>query len=171
MMKRAGFWLRLGATAIDFVAVAVVLTIVEVTVVMTRPILFGVDIAYDERAMGVVQTLLLLLYSLSEVLFSATPGKLILGLRITAASGEPADVWRRILRWLTKWFAFILQLFWFLTPLVLLNYLGGIMNLVIVVGCLPILGEDKLAWHDEWSGTAVCRRVRLPMTQPVAATT
>ena len=33
--------------------------------------------------------------------------------------------------------------------------IGGLANLIIAVGCLFAANDDRLAWHDQWSGTAV----------------
>jgi hypothetical protein len=40
------------------------------------------------------------------------------------------------------------------------------MNTVVMFGCLQALDEHRRAWHDEWAGTAVLRRARLPVLSP-----
>src|SRR5205814_496662 len=94
-------------------------------------------------------------YTFTEVFFAATPGKMILRLRIGSSDGTPADGWRLLLRWSTKQFALLFQMLFNLTGIPLFYLLGGFGGLVVLIGCLYASNDDKQAWHDQWAGTAV----------------
>lgn len=44
----------------------------------------------------------------------------------------------------------------------LLTILGSLVNLILAIGLLKAADEDRLAWHDQWSGTGVFRIVSDP---------
>ena len=81
---------------------------------------------------------------------------------IGTPAGARADRWRRALRWSSKYFGWLLLVGWLATDYVLLEFLAGWMNTVVMVGCLQALDEDRRAWHDERAGTEVLRRARGP---------
>lgn len=154
-MKRAGFWIRLSVAAID-----VVIVVAAIFIASAGAETFGISLAFAERDSECILYGTALVYSISEFLFAMTLGKLIFGLRISQPDGTPADHWRLLLRWCTKWLPFIFGLSFALSNWPAFYFLGGLMNLVILIGLLPLLGESKRAWHDEWSGTAVYKKMR-----------
>ena len=84
-----------------------------------------------------------------------------------------ADRWRLILRWSAKQFWLFAMLLFILTSVPLFYVLSGFMSLIVIIECLFASNDDKLAWHDQWAGTAVYRRARLgsaapPVTPPAA---
>src|SRR6476619_305601 len=108
-MERAGFWVRFLAAVIDLVAGGT-LTAVGGTVVVAA--LMFAD-APEERAQwlgGIASVGLALFYTSADVWLAATPGKLLLGLRIGASAGGRATRWTLALRWSTKYFGFFVAL-------------------------------------------------------------
>jgi hypothetical protein len=157
-MNRAGFFLRFAAALLDglfcVVPTAVVVGILEYY--------FWSHLQWPRRAVDYVgQTILyfvILCYFLTEVVSARSPGKRLLRLKITRSDGSDADGWALSSRWLTKFGPWVVYLIAVLTlwpsPLMAL---AGFMQLVIFVGCLAVLGEQKRSFHDRWSGTAVRR--------------
>jgi uncharacterized RDD family membrane protein YckC len=153
MSHRAGFWIRLVATLIDF-AVAVLLGIAA-SVVM---VIIWDRVGGRARAERIAQFILyssFLLYTTLEIFVAGTLGKLLLGLRITQQDGHAADVWRRILRWSTKQFWLLATMLFLMSGLRVFYAISGLSSLVVAVGCLYASNDDHLTWHDQWAGTAV----------------
>jgi uncharacterized RDD family membrane protein YckC len=93
-----------------------------------------------------------LAYTSTEVWLGRSPGKMLLGLVIAYPDGQPADRWTLLLRWSTKYSAYLVG---FIASLAFqptaLSALAGFMNGIILVGCLQALDEDKRTWHDQWA--------------------
>jgi uncharacterized RDD family membrane protein YckC len=139
----------LSAT-IDFIAMLCIAGGIGVLVPLTMP----------DAGMSAILYAALLAYSTLEIWTGATPGKMLLRLRISDQDCAPAMFWPRVLRWSTKWMGFILTLLFVLSDFALLYWLAGLMNLIIFIGCLHAANDDRLAWHDQWAHTAVCYRPR-----------
>ena len=107
--------------------------------------------------------LVVLIYTLMEVFFRGTPGKLILRMRIMAIDGTPADKWQLILRWSTKQSPLLASILFDVTQYSPFKVLSGLSGFIIFIGCLFVANDDKLAWHDQWAMTAV---YPLPKRQP-----
>ena len=71
------------------------------------------------------------------------------------ADGARADHWTLLLRYTTKHLGFLFWLVFAISGQPLFYWLAGIVNLVVMFGCLRALGEDHVAWHDLWCHTAV----------------
>ena len=164
-MKRVGFWKRLLAAGIDSAIVLSLTAIVGVVMAVGFPT--QLDWLFEEQLYEMCFWLGVLVYSLSEVAFEGTPGKLVLGLAIAPANGIGNDVWRLLLRWSTKWWSTIFGIAWLMSGSFGCYWMAGLMNFVIYVGLLPTLGEDKQSWHDQWSGTAVFRRRAIVAPAPL----
>ena len=164
-MRRAGFWHRAAAAALD--AVVLVLGAVAVAALLY---LGGAPDEWFDSAGGFVGTMLVLAYTSTEVWLAATPGKLLLGLRISTAEGGTAGRWSLALRWSAKYYGVFPVAMSAVTGNVAFEYLGGFMNNVVLVGCLQALGEDRRAWHDEWAVPAVVRRSAPAVPPPLPAT-
>jgi uncharacterized RDD family membrane protein YckC len=157
-MNRAGFFVRLAAALLDGLFCVVPTAVV---VGMLEYHLWS-HLRWPERAVDYVGQAVLyfviLCYFLTEVVSARSPGKRVLRLRITRSDGSVADGWALFSRWLTKFGPWVVYLIAVLTlwpsPLMAL---AGFMQLVIVVGCFAVLGEQKRSFHDRWSGTAVYR--------------
>jgi uncharacterized RDD family membrane protein YckC len=170
-LYRAGFWIRTLAMLIDLMAA------LAITGIATMVMLWIWDsVGGRETAERVGQTILyggFLAYTSFEAWTAGTPGKILLGMRIAAQDGSSADRWQLILRWSSKQFWLFAMLLFILTSVPLFYVLSGFMSLIVIVGCLFASNDDKLAWHDQWAGTAVYRRARLgsaapPFTPPAA---
>ena len=154
-MIRAGFWWRTLAATIDgVIIIAAVMGLVLVIVWVTGDV--------TERAGDFVGSVLVLLYTSTEMFTRGTPGKLMLRMRITRQDGEPADPATLFLRWSAKQSPSIFSLLFAITQIPVFTYVSGISGLVVFIGCLVVAGESKLAWHDQWAKTAVMRKVPSP---------
>ena len=156
---RAGFWVRVTATLLDGILLVVIYVISIVSLVaMNEPVREG------SRPLNVAEAIVWLawlMYSTMEVFSAGTFGKKILGLRIARLDDGSADRWRLFLRWQTKQLPVIALILALLTGASAFRLLGGFANLIIAVGCLFAGNDDRLAWHDHWSGTAVFHAARL----------
>lgn len=155
MGNRAGFWIRLLAALLDLLPL---LLIAFGAALITA---FAWDrLSTSQAADRLGQAVLLggfLLYTSAEFWMAGTPGKWLLGLRIATSDGSPADFWRLFLRWSSKQFPLLCQCLFVLSGFGVFDLLGRFMVLIIAIGCLYILNEDHLAWHDQWASTAVFR--------------
>lgn len=167
-MERSGFWRRAIAAGLDLamggsLAGALGMAVVIVIVIAAA----DVSDEATEVAAGVTFYGALLVYTSTEAWFGASPGKWIMSLTIGTPAGAAAGRWTLALRWSSKYFGLFLALVYALTLNTFLEVAAGFMNTVVMVGCLPALGEDRRAWHDEWAGTAVLRRpARVSATPP-----
>jgi uncharacterized RDD family membrane protein YckC len=104
-----------------------------------------------------INILLFTLYSLLEVLMGATLGKRWLGIMIASSDGVAATGRTLALRWLWKngsYCATMVASVW-----AVLGTLGGLWSLLMMIGCLGVLGSSKQAFHDVLTATAVFHRV------------
>lgn len=104
-----------------------------------------------------INILLFTLYSLLEVFTGATLGKRWLGIMIASSDGVVAARRSLALRWLWKngsYCATMLTSIW-----AVLGTLGGLWSLLMMIGCLGVLGSSKQAFHDVLTTTAVFHRV------------
>jgi len=154
-MKRVAVLVRIAAAAIDFVAALVLLVVSAIVAAIT-----GND-ALTELIFLVVW----FLYSGMEVVFAGTPGKLLLGLRIARPNGRDAERSRLFLRWSTKYYWLLPAIFNYFVPGTVVYITAGYVDTFIVCGLLGAFNDDRLTWHDEWSGTAVWKRVSPPPIQ------
>jgi len=150
-MKRVGFWLRTLALLIDSVVVLLLAMLC---------LLLNLQITGDAESSRLVDGLFyaaVLIYTATEVFFAATPGKLILKIRIGRNDCTKADKWRLVLRWSTKQLPLILLLMFIATNWPPFTLLRGLTVAVIFLGCFYAANDDRLSWHDQWAGTAVYR--------------
>ena len=175
MPYRAGFWIRVLATAFDVIAM---LCIAGGVVAAINALLAVTSFRLIGNGLAATVYLVWLAYTSMEVWTAATPGKMVLRMRVCSLDCTPADFWRRFLRWSTKWSWLFLSFLFLLTELPPLYALSGFISLIVLVGCLFAANEDRLTWHDQWAQTAVCYMPRryqsfdaivpppLPPTQP-----
>jgi uncharacterized RDD family membrane protein YckC len=155
-MGRSGFWIRLAATAID--AVVFIVFAVSVGAVVAVLEERGTLTESKQNALEALLVALWLAYTSMEALLGATAGKLVTGIVITLPDGAPAPPWTRILRWTTKQGGSWLMLAYLLSDQLAFYYLGGVLNGALLLGVLRMLDEEKRAWHDYWTHTAVVTR-------------
>lgn len=98
------------------------------------------------------------IYNLSEGFWGFTLGKLMLSIRVGKANGIRANSQRLMLRFALKNISTILQLIAVAGMFAWLNSLSNLFGLIIFVGCLFVLGEKKLAFHDMLAKTAVYKK-------------
>lgn len=155
-MRLAGLKLRLAAVWLDILGAAIVFA-VAYGAVMLSP-----SVGREERLHSARGAFLFLwlLYSSLEAAVAASPGKLILGMRILRQNGREADPWRLILRWSIK-------NYWLLPAMV--EYFVGdgafraaimIMLVLTAVSSLGLFNEDHLTGYDLCARTAVFVKAR-----------
>jgi uncharacterized RDD family membrane protein YckC len=129
-VQRADFWIRLVATLCDGFLLIVPLALARMLVgpVIGWPVALVVSLAYN---IGFWTNT------------GATPGKMLLGLRVVDMNGHTIGLSRAAVRWIVL---MLENLFWLLY--------------------LVILGEEKLGLHDRAAGTQVVYARTLPQQTP-----
>ncbi len=167
--ERVGFGRRFAATLLDGLIVAIVTTILAFTVGTkllhvlnldddTELSIFSDTDSSDDEAeemfkslninpgmlgmLTILNNLVMVLYSLSELLTNASPGKRLMGIAIGSDEGAPATKALLLRRWALKYVAYGLALF----PLTAM--LGSIVSFLITCGCLMAIGAQRQALHD-----------------------
>ncbi len=97
------------------------------------------------------------LYSLIEAFAGASPGKMVLKLKVGFEDGRPASVSTWVARWAVKYAGTLLGVLALLPGLHLLGTLASLATVVIFVGCFLVLGDKRQALHDIAARTAVFR--------------
>jgi uncharacterized RDD family membrane protein YckC len=177
MEKRVGFGPRLGAALIDMVAVGVAGVLVGGTI---GGLLGGgagplAGAAGDQAAggsaagaaigaaLGIMAALggFVFLYSLIEAFSGASPGKMVLKLKIGVEDGRQASTPTCVARWAVKFAGTLLGMAALIPGLHVLGTLGSLASVVIFLGCFLVLGDKRQALHDVAAGTAVFRKADL----------
>jgi uncharacterized RDD family membrane protein YckC len=107
---------------------------------------------------GVVPVVLELTYWSTEVLFSASPGKLMLGLRIGDESGSSASTQALLLRYVCKQSPMIVALLCIASGMAVFGLVSALLNFILFVGCFMTLAASRQALHDRMAMTAVYHR-------------
>jgi uncharacterized RDD family membrane protein YckC len=178
MDKRVGFGPRLLAVLIDGVIVGVVGLVVGATVggmlgagaggALGNAINGSAgDTAAGGAALGAALGAVLgvmaalggvvFLYGLIEAFTGASPGKMVLKLKVGHADGRRASVSTYATRWAVKYAGTLLGMLAVLPGLHLLGTLALPVAVVIFVGCFLVLGDKRQALHDIAARTAVFR--------------
>jgi uncharacterized RDD family membrane protein YckC len=168
--KRVGFVPRLQAALIDFVAVLVLGFVFGGVLGSVLGIGAGAlagaatGEAGAAAAAGAIGGLLgglagvyivAVLYGLIEAFTGASPGKMVLKLKIGYEDGRPAPISVYATRWAVKNIGALLSALGLITGMSFLGTLGSLGGFVIFVGCFMVLGEKKQAIHDLAAKTAV----------------
>lgn len=151
MPPRKGFFIRLAATLIDAILLALLLFPVG-WLQLTDPGLL------PTCAADVLTVLIGLAYTSLEIFAAGTPGKLLLGLAIANPDASPAARAVLSLRWSTKYFCLLCAFLFVLTDFVLFRLVGGLSQTLVAIGFLFASCDHHQSWHDQWSRTAVFRR-------------
>jgi uncharacterized RDD family membrane protein YckC len=101
------------------------------------------------------------LYSLVEALAGASPGKMILGLKVGTDDGRRGSTGLYVKRWAIKYSGTLLGLLGAIPGLHLLGLLAPAAGLTIFIGCFLVLGDKRQALHDLGAATAVFRKADL----------
>ena len=101
------------------------------------------------------------LYGLIEALTGASPGKMVLNLKVGHEDGRRASVSTYAARWAVKYAGTLLGMLAMLPGLHLLGTLALPAAVVIFAGCFLVLGDKRQALHDIAARTAVFRKADL----------
>jgi len=172
--KRVGFGARLAAALIDIVIVASVGFGVGATLggilggglgrVLDGP---SGDAAAAGTAAGAVLGAIaafggfVFLYSLIEAFTGASPGKMVLGLKVGTADGRRGWAALYVKRWAIKYSGTLLGLLGAVPGLHVLGLLAPPAGLAVSIGCFLVLGDKRQSLHDLGAATAVFRKTDL----------
>jgi len=95
------------------------------------------------------------LYSLIEAFTGASPGKMLLKLRVGTADGRIGSPVLYVKRWAIKYSGTVLGLLGAIPGLHVLGLLAPAAGVVIFVGCFVALGDRRQALHDLAAKSAV----------------
>jgi uncharacterized RDD family membrane protein YckC len=187
MENRVGFGLRLGAWALDFVALIVLATVLTGVVAGLFPDVLARFIESQQASQAeapaaakaiaekmlrwsFAATFVGLLYSLTEAFAGWSVGKLILRIRIVDESGQRGPTGKLMLRWAIKQSGNLLLLGGLFVASKLLYTAWQIVALGIFLGCFLVLSKSRQALHDKIAGTAVLRKSDVGVAATAAAT-
>jgi uncharacterized RDD family membrane protein YckC len=176
--KRVGFVPRLGAFLIDSFLITILASIImaifmestfaafikgQLTEAYLNNQAAKNSISSKEAYEGIMRISLFIahfstLYMITEAFWGATPGKMILGLKIGSQDRQSGDIWLYFPRFAIKNLSVLLDLISRLTTVTFFSTLGGFAGMVIFFGCFFALGNKKLALHDTIAKTAVFRK-------------
>jgi uncharacterized RDD family membrane protein YckC len=180
MDKRVGFGPRLGAALIDMVVIVVLGLVFGSVVGGMLGLGAGAAIgstsdAEGAAAAGAAAGALLgalggfaigtavfgFLYSLIEGLTGASPGKMLLKLKVGTADGRHAQMATYLTRWAVKYSGQLLAFLSVVLATPAIGTIGTLANLVVFVGCFLVLGANRQAIHDMVAKTAVFNKAEL----------
>jgi uncharacterized RDD family membrane protein YckC len=162
MNKRVGFGPRLGAVLIDCVAIAILGTLFGGILGSAFGLGAGAvtGAATDERGAAAAAAAVGF-FGLIEAFTGASPGKMVLKLKIGYEDGRNAPVATYVTRWAVKYSGSILTALGLITGISFLGTLGTLAGLVVFVGCFLVLADKKQALHDMAAKTAVFNKADL----------
>ena len=161
-MDRQGFGIRLVALILDIIAVLILAIIVGVIFGGGAAISYRVGAPVPGRLVAsLVGSLVGLAYWSTEIFRAASPGKMILGLKIGSETGAPATQNELVTRWLVKnsggLIGLVAAVIGAVVPFLgmVIGWVAALANLAIFVGCFLTLGQTRQALHDILAHTAV----------------
>lgn len=143
LAARMGFWIRLLAFIIDAIVVGIISGIIgAITGTSIDPNTLGTPGAASANPYG---TIISIIYTIGFWVYSgATPGKMLLGMRIVTLDADKPTFGQAIVR-----------------------YIGYIVSaVVILLGFIWIAGEQRRGWHDRIAGTYVVKTKWLEQGRP-----
>ena len=177
MEKRVGFGPRLAACLIDLLIVGIVGFVAGAAIGGMLGGWIGGALGGSEgagsssgavgaaigAALGVVAAFggFVFLYSLIEAFTGASPGKMLLGLKVGTGDGRRGSAALYVKRWAIKYSGTLLGLLGAIPGLHVLGLLAPAAGLIIFIGCFLVLGEKRQALHDMGAATAVFRKADL----------
>lgn len=94
-------------------------------------------------------------YPLIEGLTGASPGKRVMKIRVARPDATKGDTSLYLKRYGVKNSARVLEFMSLIPALGFFDWISDVVGIVIFIGCLFVLGVDRLALHDRVAGTAV----------------
>lgn len=163
---RVGFGPRLGAALLDIGFTFSLLMIVMIITGVLQEFTYVLDNIINDTSLfdKFLQAILPLsfivtfMYYAFEIIFAATPGKMILGLKIVDENMHEASVNKLAMRFLYKHLSTILSLIAFLLTIESLDIVASIVTFIIWGGFLYTLSPKRQGVHDLLAGTIVLRR-------------
>jgi uncharacterized RDD family membrane protein YckC len=175
--RRVGFGTRLAAALIDVVVVGIVGFVAGAAIggmlggwvgsALGEPGGSGAPSGAVGAAVGAVLGAIaafggfVFLYSLIEAFTGASPGKMLLRIKVGTADGRRGSPALCVKRWAIKYSGTLLGLLGALPGLHVVGLLAPAAGLVIFVGCFLALGDKRQALHDLGAATAVFRKADL----------
>jgi uncharacterized RDD family membrane protein YckC len=101
------------------------------------------------------------LYMIIEAFLGATPGKMLMGIKIGTQDGKTGDIWLYFPRFALKNGSVLLELAGRITGIGLISSIAGLLGMAVFFGCFFVLGEKRQALHDTIARTAVFRKNEL----------
>jgi uncharacterized RDD family membrane protein YckC len=176
---RVGFGYRLLAAIMDIIIVSVIsFAVFWVTGIFEEMmrITGGMSFAspgdmqmfneFIRTSIAPISLIIGIIYNSMEILFAATPGKMILGMRIAQADRREADMQKLALRAGVKHSDYIFNALSFLALSSLFDTLSTIAFLVILIGFFFTLSYKRQAFHDMAAGTAVYYKEEIIDAEP-----
>lgn len=175
---RVGFGRRLGAFLLDGVILAIILIAVfSATGFIQANVEFYEKIAvfmesnnYEYMNDLIAQftkenlmsymfiPLIVLFFGILEILVAASPGKLLLDIRIAKDNRAKADTQSLLKRYFYKNSAQLLSFLNYLLLVGVLDTLSTLLSLAFIIGCFFVLGRKRQGFHDMLAKTAVYRK-------------
>jgi uncharacterized RDD family membrane protein YckC len=160
--KRVGLGPRAVAVFFDFLAVIILAFVLLAPISGLMQKLgfqgFSIDTSADAWAAIIYHLwFTAVLYSLIEAFAGASPGKMLLGLRVGAAAGRKAGLGRKLLRWFLKGLIFLVVPPFGLVESDIIVYPFLVLSAVTVLGLVLVLGKSRQTLYDQLSGTAIFR--------------
>ena len=106
---------------------------------------------------GVIVALAYIGYSSLEIFKAATPGKMLLKLKISNEDGSEASRQTLIKRWAIKQIPQFSRLLFVVTTVMLFNWLTVFCGIGYVISCCLTFRPERQALHDTMAHTAVTR--------------
>ncbi len=165
-LYRVGFAPRLGASLLDIgFTVGILMFLIIITGVYQDYTYVLNDLLSNPSVLNeFLQTIIPLsfivtfMYYAFEIIFAATPGKMILGIKIVDENMTEASVNKLALRFFYKHLSTIISLMAFLITFESLDVVSSIITIIIWIGFLFTLSPKRQAFHDMLAGTIVLRR-------------
>lgn len=163
---RVGFGRRLGAALIDFVIWTIIFLIIFFTTGMFEEASALINEAMANpaaseelsRLISPLAIILSIIYYSMEIFFAATPGKMVLGIKIADEERQEAVMGTLFTRFIIKHIDYVFSILALLTAIEVFSLFGSVLSLVIVVGFFFTLAPKRQAFHDMLAKTAVYYR-------------
>ena len=153
--SRVGFGPRLGARLIDAVILIIIITVASLVGIgggLASASTGGEAGIYAALAAAAAAVFFIIAYSLIEAFTGASPGKMMLGLKVANEDGTEGTIGLYLARWAVYNAGALLGV------IPVIGLLGPFVNLVIFGGCFAVLGEKRQGLHDMICKTAVFKK-------------